>query len=283
MILEVENILKKIFLRSNPNLCHWDNLQYASVKGKLKTNFVYSLKTFKSVIPNGQNIAFLKGNIYIKNIIALIWIAFYLISSKDFFFFLVIPSCLLTSHVIEFMWYKRLATTVIVNIILFVSGYYLGLNSNYYWFIIFYTTLSSFNHQVHNDFLSELFYSEPAKFLTGIKTKYITAIYDTLKNKKYEGPFDSEIYFEVEEYQAKGVDILSEIVEHDIGNSVTYFNRGLAKAPFDCEGAIDDFTKAIEIDPEYKEAYKYRGLAKKKLGIDGSQDLLKAGYSSAGE
>jgi tetratricopeptide (TPR) repeat protein len=45
-----------------------------------------------------------------------------------------------------------------------------------------------------------------------------------------------------------------------------YFNKGINKGiDKDHKGAIVDFTKAIEIDLKYKEAYYFRGLSKSLL------------------
>ena len=42
-----------------------------------------------------------------------------------------------------------------------------------------------------------------------------------------------------------------------------YYNRGLAKYDLkDYQGAIADYSKAIEINPQYADAYYNRGLAK---------------------
>lgn len=43
-----------------------------------------------------------------------------------------------------------------------------------------------------------------------------------------------------------------------------YYNRGKNRMHIDLRGAIDDFTKAIEINPSF-EAYNSRGLAKKNI------------------
>jgi tetratricopeptide (TPR) repeat protein len=59
----------------------------------------------------------------------------------------------------------------------------------------------------------------------------------------------------------------------------TYYNRGVAKSSLgDIKGAIADFTKAIKINPNYDYAYYNRGLAKYPLGDkNGScQDARKA-------
>ncbi len=51
--------------------------------------------------------------------------------------------------------------------------------------------------------------------------------------------------------------------EHDL---VAYNNRGVAKGELrDYDGAIADYTKAIEINPNYANAYYNRGIAKKAL------------------
>jgi tetratricopeptide (TPR) repeat protein len=45
-----------------------------------------------------------------------------------------------------------------------------------------------------------------------------------------------------------------------------YLNRGLAKySILDYTGAINDYNKAIEINPEYAQAIYYRGIAKYEL------------------
>lgn len=71
--------------------------------------------------------------------------------------------------------------------------------------------------------------------------------------------------------------------------STPFVKRGIAKSQInDKKGAIDDYNKAINIHPNNKEAYYYRGLAKVSLGQKnaGCMDLSKAGelgYASAYE
>ncbi len=60
-----------------------------------------------------------------------------------------------------------------------------------------------------------------------------------------------------------------------------YYNRGLAKADLkDYRGAIADYTKAIEIDPNDAKAYVNRGNAKFELG---DKDGACLDWSKAGE
>ena len=56
-------------------------------------------------------------------------------------------------------------------------------------------------------------------------------------------------------------------IEIDPNDAEAYYNRGNAKSDLkDYYGAISDFTKAIEIDPKDKSAYKNRGVAKEEIG-----------------
>jgi len=59
-----------------------------------------------------------------------------------------------------------------------------------------------------------------------------------------------------------------------------YFNSGIAKNQLqDYRGAIQDFTKAIELNPNFTVAYFSRGIAKIGLAqkVSGCLDLSKAG------
>ena len=73
--------------------------------------------------------------------------------------------------------------------------------------------------------------------------------------------------------------LLSAVQGQTPTTAVDYNNRGLAqKGKGDLDGAIADYTKAIEIDPRNAEAYKNRGLALLTKGRDqeAEQDFKKA-------
>ena len=56
-------------------------------------------------------------------------------------------------------------------------------------------------------------------------------------------------------------------IELDPENAEGYYNRGIAKSGLDdYHGAIADYDRAIELNPNYAEAYFLRGFAKHKLG-----------------
>jgi tetratricopeptide (TPR) repeat protein len=58
-----------------------------------------------------------------------------------------------------------------------------------------------------------------------------------------------------------------------------YYNRGISKYNLkDFYGAISDFTKAIELDPNLADAYEYRSISKELLGdLNGAcEDAKKA-------
>ena len=66
-------------------------------------------------------------------------------------------------------------------------------------------------------------------------------------------------------------------IEINPNNADAYTNRGVVKYDLkDSSGAIADHTKAIEINPNFADAYNNRGVAKYFAGLDGCSDLMKA-------
>jgi lipoprotein NlpI len=63
----------------------------------------------------------------------------------------------------------------------------------------------------------------------------------------------------------------SRAIEIDPKYAMAYFNRGVVKGiKDDLDGAVADYSRAIEIDPKYEDAYINRGVAKGKKGdLDG--------------
>jgi len=69
-------------------------------------------------------------------------------------------------------------------------------------------------------------------------------------------------------------------IDLDPEYKIAYFGRGTAKVKLkDYSGAIKDYNKAIDLDPEFKNAYYGRGIAKYRLkDINGAcLDWSKAG------
>ena len=58
-------------------------------------------------------------------------------------------------------------------------------------------------------------------------------------------------------------DEVNNLNDTELNSAAAYYNRSLAKDDLeDYKGAIADYTKAIEIDPNYAYAYNNRGIAK---------------------
>ena len=75
------------------------------------------------------------------------------------------------------------------------------------------------------------------------------------------------------------IDDYTKAIKLDPDDEMIFCNRGKAKIELnDYKGAITDFNKAIKIKPEFGNAYYHRGLAKIQLGQEnsGSLDLIKA-------
>jgi tetratricopeptide (TPR) repeat protein len=61
----------------------------------------------------------------------------------------------------------------------------------------------------------------------------------------------------------------SKAIEIDPQHADAYYNRGsLRQTKGDMDAAIADFNKTIEINPQYAEAYADRGLARLSQGLD---------------
>ena len=59
----------------------------------------------------------------------------------------------------------------------------------------------------------------------------------------------------------------SKAIELDPDDADAYYNRGVAKKKLkDYYGAINDYSKAIELKPDYADAYVNRGISKEDLG-----------------
>ena len=85
--------------------------------------------------------------------------------------------------------------------------------------------------------------------------------------------------FELKDYKGT-IEDYTKAIELNPNFSEAYFRRGFAKDTLqDYKGAIQDYTKAIELNPNYVDAYYNRGIAKIDLGQKDSWclDLSKAG------
>ena len=95
-----------------------------------------------------------------------------------------------------------------------------------------------------------------------------------------EGYFDrGNSKYDLQDYRG-AIQDYSKAIELDPSDAEAYYNRGLAKRKLqDYRGAIQDYSKAIELDPSFANAYNNRGNTKYLLNdIDGAcLDWSKAG------
>ena len=83
-------------------------------------------------------------------------------------------------------------------------------------------------------------------------------------------------YAENREYQL-AIDNYTKAIRIDPDYASAYYNRGLTYYNLgNYEDVIDDCTRAIRIDPDFASAYRNRGLAKAKLGLPSCSDYKKA-------
>ena len=93
----------------------------------------------------------------------------------------------------------------------------------------------------------------------------------------------SEEYFDKGvEYGKNGdyqlaIDNFTRAIRIDPDYADAYYNRGnLYNALGNYEDAIADYTRAIRIDPDYANAYRNRGIAKEYSGLPYCSDYIKA-------
>lgn len=184
-----EDVANSLFAKENPALCNWDTLKLASKKGVIKTKFVFHTNHFKSLVKNPSNNVFFQGLISIKYLVGLIWLIYYLFTTKDFLFLLTLPASFVFSFIIEFFWHRRFIVTLLAVAAITTIGKLLSLNGHYYYYLTFIILISSQIHSVYNTFLTELFYDNETNFVYGIDKQYISEIFDGMKRKTYKGPF----------------------------------------------------------------------------------------------
>ena len=82
-------------------------------------------------------------------------------------------------------------------------------------------------------------------------------------NEYYNRGYDKD---ELKDYKG-AIEDYTKVIEINPNYAIAYYNRGISKAELkDHNGAISDYTKAIDINPNYAKAYYNRGLDKYDLG-----------------
>ena len=91
-------------------------------------------------------------------------------------------------------------------------------------------------------------------------------------------PYDARFYisrgtFKGTESHEDAIEDYTKAIEIDPNYHFAYFNRARVKRELgDYQGAIDDYTKAIKIDPNNAYFYNYRSESKRKLGDNEGAD-----------
>ena len=90
----------------------------------------------------------------------------------------------------------------------------------------------------------------------------ITACANPLATNSYDSGIEK---YEQGNYQG-AISDWSKAIEINPQDAIAYYNRGLAKGDLeDYQGAISDYTKAIEINPQNANAYVNRGIARESV------------------
>ena len=99
--------------------------------------------------------------------------------------------------------------------------------------------------------------------LLALGSSVITAYANPLANNSFNSGVDK---YEQGDFQGAITDF-SKAIEINPQDASAFLNRGVAKTKLgDYPGSIADFTKALEINPQYANALHNRGAAKAALG-----------------
>ena len=91
----------------------------------------------------------------------------------------------------------------------------------------------------------------------------ITACANPLATNSYDSGIEK---YEQGNYQG-AISDWSKAIEINPQDAIAYYNRGLAKGDLeDYQGAISDYDKVIEINPKLADAYRMRGVNKELIG-----------------
>lgn len=178
-----EKLISKVFGENHSEIKNFDDFKNGVKFGKISLNFKYDINLIRDFTSH-QNFAFHNGIRNLKNFGAIIFILYSLIFKNDFNFIYIIPVLFLIRHIITFLWYRKLATTILLTIITFFICNYFDLD--YKIFLISFILLQSITQSTYLLFLEQYFSFEDIRFGHAIEMKIITNIYDGYEKKIIE-------------------------------------------------------------------------------------------------
>lgn len=178
-----KKLIAKVFGENHRNIKNFDDFKNGVKFGKISLNFKYDINLISEFTSN-QNYAFHNGIKNLKNYGTIIFILYSLIFKNDYNIIYVIPILFLLRHIITFLWYRKLITTILLTIItFFICDYF---DMDYKVFLISFIILQSITESTYLLFLEEYFSQDDISFGHAIKMKIITKIYDGYDKKLIE-------------------------------------------------------------------------------------------------
>ena len=110
--------------------------------------------------------------------------------------------------------------------------------------------------------------------------KYFSLGTECFNKKEYEGALNNSLaYFNLGATRSElgdnqgAIDDYTQAININPNYALVYYKRGFSRSKLgDNQGAIDDYTQAININPNYHHAYHFRGLTHRTLG--NNQDAI---------
>lgn len=173
----------KVFGKNHSYIKNFEDFKTGVKFGNVSLKFKYDVKLIREYTSN-QNFNFHIGIKTLKNYGSALYILYSVIFNHDYNSLYLIPIIFLFRHIISFLWYKKLPTTIILVVItFFICNFF---NLDYKLFLIGFILLQSITDSTYLLFLEQYFSFDPIRFGHGLDTNFITTIYDGYEKKIIE-------------------------------------------------------------------------------------------------